>query len=139
MASPKPLLASELDRRLVAERHRRGRGVDRAADRLVWEASIDDLPAGTVVLDADRRARLLVDDRLLAFTFDGWTEPIERPTSCTVEVLTPPTSVAALANGFTPVLHPSARQAQLVSAGAGGRGGLKVTQCIWSRSPNGCW
>ena len=74
----------------------------------MWEASIDDLPAGTVVLDDDRRARLLVDDRLLAFTFDGWTEPIDRPTRRTVQVLTPPTSVAALANGFTPVLHPSA-------------------------------
>ena len=106
--SPKPLLAAELDRRLVAERHRRGRGVDRAADRLVWEANVDDLPTGTVVLDADRRARLLIDDRSLAFTFDGWTDPIDRPTSCKVEVLTPPTSVAALANGFSPVLHPSA-------------------------------
>ena len=30
---------------------------------------------------------------------------------------------------------------QLVSAGvgAGGGGGLKVTQCIWRRSPRGCW
>ena len=108
VGSPKPLLAAELDRRLVAERHRRGRGVDRAADRLVWEANVDDLPAGTIVLDADRRARLLIDDRSLAFTFDGWTDPIDRPTSCSVEVLTPSTSVAALANGFSPVLHPSA-------------------------------
>jgi len=104
----KPLLASALDRRLVAERHRRGRGLDRAADRLIWEAQIDELPSGTVVVDGDRRARLLIDDRLLAFTFDGWTDPIERPTRRTAQVLTPPTSVAALANGFRPLLHPSA-------------------------------
>jgi hypothetical protein len=108
LGSSKPLLASQLDRRLVSERHRRGRGLDRAADRLVWEASIDDLRVGTVVLDADRRARLLTDDGLLAFTFDGWAEPIDRPTKRTVRVLTPPTSVAALANGFVPVLHPTA-------------------------------
>jgi hypothetical protein len=108
VASLKPLLASELDRRLVSERHRRGRGLDRGADRMVWEANVDDLPVGTVVLDADRRARLLVDDRSLAFTFDGWTEPLDRPTGRSVQVLTPPTSVAALANGFRPVFHPSA-------------------------------
>jgi hypothetical protein len=103
----KPLLAVELDRRLVAERHRRGRGLDRAADRCVWETNIDELPTGTVVLDDARRARLLLDDRLLAFTFDGWTDPIERPARGAVQVLTPPTSVAALANGFQPLLHPS--------------------------------
>jgi hypothetical protein len=108
VAARKPLLASELDQRLVSERHRRGRGLDRAADRVVWEASVDDLPAGTVVLDDDRRARLLIDDRLLGFTFDGWTAAIDLPRTGTVNVLTPPTSVAALANGFSPLLHPSA-------------------------------
>jgi hypothetical protein len=112
VGSSKPLLAATLDRRLVGERHRRGRGLDRASDRLVWEARIDDLPSGTVVVDDDRQARLLIDDRLLAFTFDGWTDPIDRPRKGTVHVLTPPTSVAALTNGFTPLLHPSAIQAR---------------------------
>ena len=100
--SSKPLLAATLDRRLVGERHRRGRGLDRAADRLVWEARVDELPTGTVVVDDEPRAWLVIDDRLLAFAFDGWTEPIDRPRTGTVQVLTPPTSVAALANGFTP-------------------------------------
>lgn len=104
----KPLLASALDRRLVAERHRRGRGLVRATDRRVWVANVDELPTGTVVLGHDHRARLLIDDRLQAFTFDGWTDPIERPTGRSIQVLTPPTSVAALANGFRPMLHPSA-------------------------------
>jgi hypothetical protein len=112
--SPQPLLAATLDRRLVAERHRRGRGLDRAADRLFWEAPIDELPTGTVVVDDDRQARLLTDDRLLAFTFDGWSDPIARPTKRTVAVLTPPTSVAALTNGFFPLLHPT-----VVSASSG--------------------
>jgi hypothetical protein len=74
----------------------------------VWESSIDALPRATVVLDDDDRARLLLDDRMMAFTFDGWTAPIDRPRRGKVQVLTPPTSVAALANGFAPVLHPSA-------------------------------
>jgi hypothetical protein len=107
LASTKPLLAAALDRRLVDERHRRGRGLDRAADRLVWEARIEDLPSGTVVVDDDRSARLLIDDRMLAFTFDGWTAPTSRPRIGTAHVLTPPTSVAALANGFSPMLHSS--------------------------------
>ena len=51
-----PLLARQLDVRLVAERHRRGRGLDRAGDRLVWTADTAMLPPGTVVLDADEKS-----------------------------------------------------------------------------------
>ncbi len=103
-----PLLAREIDVRLVAERHRRGRGVDRAGDRLLWRADIAMLPPGTVVLDNnDDRPCLLVTDRLMAFTFDGWRDP-QPPNPGLVRVLTPPTSVAALRGGFNPVLHPSA-------------------------------
>ncbi len=102
-----PVLASELDARLHAERHRRGRGVDRAGDRLLWEGDAPDLPDGTVVVDDAEVLRLLVDDRSLAFTFFGWHDPAARPSGA-VRVLTPPTSVAALAAGFAPTLHPSA-------------------------------
>jgi hypothetical protein len=106
--SPRPLLASELNLRLAAERLRRGRGLDRAGDRITWRAPSADLPAGTIVLDPERRPRLLLDDRTLRFTFDGWTDPRRRP-SGEVEVLTPQTSVRALASGYTPLLHPTAR------------------------------
>jgi hypothetical protein len=108
VGSVERLLATALNRRLVAERHHRGRGLERAADRRVWESSIDTLPPATVVLDEDARTRLLLDDRMLAFTFDGWNAPIDRPVRRKVQVLTPPTSVAALANGYSPALHPSA-------------------------------
>ena len=93
---------------LAAERLSRGRGLDRAGDRKLWTSAIDDLPDGTVTVDDNGDARLVVDDRLLRFTFDGWTEPIDRPKSGNATVLTPPTSVAALANGFVPTLHHSA-------------------------------
>jgi hypothetical protein len=98
--------ASTLNRRLAAERLRRGRGIDRAAHRRVWTAEADALPAGTVVIDAGM-ARLLLGDRSLAFGFDGWHSPMQRPPRA-VDVLTPPTSVRALANGFCPTLHESA-------------------------------
>jgi len=97
-----PLLAKELDALLVAERHRRGRGLDRAADRLTWRADASTLPDGTVIV-GDDAPRLVIGDRDLAFAFDGWHDPRPRPDG-EVVVLTPPTSVAALANGFTPVL-----------------------------------
>ncbi len=107
VGSAHPLLAHELNRRLTAERHRRGRGLARAGDRRLWTADMDDLSAGTVIVDDDRRPYLLLDDSVWRFTFDGWSEPVERPRRRQALVLTPPTSVAALANGYSPVLHPS--------------------------------
>jgi hypothetical protein len=105
--SRRPLLATELNHRLADERLRRGRGLGRAADRITWRAPITDLPTGTVVLDAERRPRLLLDDRTMQFTFDGWRDPRPRHAG-EVEALTPPTSVRALANGYVPLLHPTA-------------------------------
>ena len=97
-----PLLAKELDVRLVAERHRRGRGLQRAGDRLTWLADAGELPDGVVVL-VDGAARLLVGRRSWAFGFGGWHDAARRPAG-DVTVLTPPTSVAALRGGFTPTL-----------------------------------
>ena len=103
--------ASELNRRLAKERLRRGRGIDRGGDRVLWSAPIGDLPDGTVIVADDDTPRLVLGDRLLRFAFDGWTAPASRPARGEVRVLTPPTSVAALRHGFTPVLHPSAASA----------------------------
>jgi hypothetical protein len=109
IASPLPLTASQLNQRLQAERHRRGRGLVRAGDRIVWSAPYADLPDGTVVAAPDGSCRLVVDDRLLEFSFDGWSGATPRPRSGEAAVLTPPTSVAALAHGYRPLLHPSTR------------------------------
>lgn len=108
LAAPTPLLATQLNHRLQAERHRPGRGLVRAGDRIVWTARYAELPDGTVVVAPDRSCRLVVGDRLLRFSFDGWVDPAARPDG-DATVLTPPTSVAALAHGYAPVLHPSAR------------------------------
>ncbi|MHA6785792.1 hypothetical protein ACVGOW_33070 [Pseudonocardia saturnea] len=95
-----PVRAGDLNRLLAAERLRRGRGLDRARDRRTWRGT--DLPDGTVVVTDG--PRLVLGDRLLAFSFDGWRDPVSRPGG-TSTVLTPPTSVAALRHGFTPELH----------------------------------
>jgi hypothetical protein len=102
--------AGELNRRLASERLRRGRGLERAGDRRLWTAPAAELPDGAVVVhgeEGQRRLRLVRGDRLPAFSFDGWHDPVPRPDG-ELTVLTPPTSVAALAHGFAPVLHPSA-------------------------------
>ena len=90
--------AQDLNRRLASERLRRGRGIDRAADRILRTEQIDRLPSGTVIAGRDRLPRLLLDERQFVFTFSGWTRSTPRPRSVQVQVITPPTSVAALAN-----------------------------------------
>jgi hypothetical protein len=101
-----PLKAMEIDRRLASERLRRGRGLSRAKDRPLWSTDVATLPVGTVIVD-DGRTCLVGPDAVQPFTFAGWAAPLASP-SGEVDVLTPPTSVAALRNGFTPTLHPSA-------------------------------
>jgi hypothetical protein len=103
----RPLGATDLDARLSSERLHRGRGLERARDRITWRAPARDLPDGTVVVE-DGTARLLRGDRSLAFSWDGWTASRSRDRDAEVEVLTPPTSVLALGNGYAPLLHPSA-------------------------------
>jgi hypothetical protein len=101
--------AAELNRLIGAERYRNGRGLIRAHDRILWASGIDELPTGTVVLDLRTGEPCLVTNKhLQRFGFDGWGPLGKRPHGIEVQVLTPPTSVGALANGFTPHLHPSA-------------------------------
>ncbi|MDH3679010.1 MAG: hypothetical protein OEV40_03575 [Acidimicrobiia bacterium] len=106
---PEPLLAPELNRRLAGERLRRGRGLDRAGDRILGRAELDVVPVGTVVIpQSDRQPHLVTALHLQPFGFDGWGRPVDRPSGAMVDVLTPPTSVAALRRGFHPQLHPTA-------------------------------
>lgn len=104
-----PLLAQQLNARLHAERLPKGRGISRREHRLLWHAPLRDLPTGTVIVGSDGSAQLVDDLRLLTFAFDGWTRELPRRDDDTATVLTPPTSVAALAHGYDPALHPSVR------------------------------
>lgn len=102
--APEPLRSTELDARLAGERLRRGRGLQRAADRITWPAPYGELPDGAVVLTADGVPSLVQGDRLRPFSFAGWGSASPRPTRGTATVLTPPTSIMALRFGYQPVL-----------------------------------
>jgi len=66
---------------------------------------VADLPDWAMTLDADGRAQLVWEDRLLPYTPDGygWLG-----LGGAVTVLTPRVTLRALEAGFRPVLHPSA-------------------------------
>ncbi len=103
-----PLRAFELNEHLNRERLRMGRGLVRASDRIVWTAPFAGLPDGSVVVNRDGGCELLRGDFLLRFSFDGWTMRTPKPLDGVASVLTPPTSVMALAYGYQPTLHSSA-------------------------------
>lgn len=103
LGASRPVRATELDARLSDERLRPGRGLDRTADRITWNAPYAELPDG-VVVTIDQRAWLVRGNELRPFSFAGWGPATSRPTSGVATVLTPPTSYAALAYGFTLVL-----------------------------------
>ncbi|MGD9603389.1 MAG: hypothetical protein AB7V59_16390, partial [Gammaproteobacteria bacterium] len=101
------LRAVEINARLQRERLAPGRGLVRAPDRLTWTAPFATLPDGAIVCAPDGGTRLVAGESLHRFTFEGWCDPAPRPAGLAC-VLTPPISVAALAHGYAPVLHPSA-------------------------------
>jgi hypothetical protein len=103
------VMAPDLNRMIAAERHRSGRGLIRAHDRILWKNNIDTLPTGAVAIDpVTGEACLVTRKHLQHFTFNGWGPRTERPRDTEVGTLTPPTSIGALINGYAPRLHPTA-------------------------------
>jgi hypothetical protein len=99
--------APELDARLHAERvHSRTR------KQLTRQAMLYTLPDGAMVRH-DGVICLVVRGRLLPWSFHGYSEPQILSPMTIVEVLTPACTVAALAAGYQPIIHPSARAMQL--------------------------
>jgi hypothetical protein len=102
------LRVDPLDRRLHAERvdgsGRSPRGANRVHD-LAWP----DLPDGTFVLADDDVPCLVLADHLVPWTprRSAYGQRRARPRTGSARVLTPPVTVAVLAHGYRPVLHPS--------------------------------
>jgi hypothetical protein len=97
--------AAEIDARLHAER------VDPRSRRQVTRPAVaGELPDG-VMVRAGGAAGLLAGGTLLPWTFAGYRPPVPLPPATTVELLTPPATVAAIAAGYRPLLHPSAAAA----------------------------
>lgn len=100
-----PLPADDLD--LVLHRER----VTRDRTKQLHEAPVADLPDGTMVR-LDGAAWLVHGGELLAWTPGGYAGRRARPARGAVDVLTPPSSVAVLRAGYTPVLHPTTGQSR---------------------------
>ena len=95
-------LAKEMDRRLHAERLVRG-----THRRRLHPSTWPVLPAGTFVA-AGGEPVLVLADRIVPWTVQGYGEPLARPRSGPVEVLTPPATVAALSAGYRPQIDAAA-------------------------------
>jgi hypothetical protein len=97
--------ADEMDARLHAER------VDsRSRRQLTRPALPGQLPDG-VMIRHDGVTGLLAGGCLLPWSFTGYLAPVALPAGTRAEVLTPPATVAVIAAGYRPLLHPSAAAA----------------------------
>jgi hypothetical protein len=94
--------ASEMDARLHAERVE-----PRTRRQRTRPATVRDLPDGVMVRHAGV-VGLLRAGTLRPWSFAGYGPSVPATPGTEVEVLTPPSSVAALRAGFAPLLHPSA-------------------------------
>lgn len=88
---------AEIDRCLHGERTDRRTRQSRPHD-----TDIGSLPDGAMILtpDGPSRCALIDGDALYPWTETGYGAPLSRPLRGAVAVLTPPTSVQALANGY---------------------------------------
>lgn len=94
--------AGEMDARLHAER------VDaRSRRQLTRPALAGQLPGG-VMIRYGGVPGLLASGRVLPWSSAGYLAPVAVPPATPVELLTPPATVAAIAAGYRPLLHPSA-------------------------------
>jgi hypothetical protein len=96
--------AVELDARLHAERV-----ALRPRRQRTWLARAATLPDATMVR-LDGAVGLLYGGVHRPWAFTGYGAATPVPPDAPVEVITPPSSVAALAYGFRPLIHPSAAQ-----------------------------
>jgi hypothetical protein len=94
-------LAVEIDAHLHRER------VDRMRRQRTHVRPVSELPDGVMVRYHGEPA-LLVGTRPLPWSFGGYGRPAETALTGPVEVLTPPSMVAAIAVGYRPMVHPTA-------------------------------
>ena len=95
-------LAKDLDRQLHGERIVRG-----THRRRLHPAAWPSVPAGAFVRLDDRPA-LVLDEALVPWTTSGYAAPRPRPRHGRADLITPPSSVAALSGGYVPQIDPAA-------------------------------
>lgn len=70
-------------------------------------AELAELPDGAMIR-YDGRPALVLDRRVLTWSWEGYVTSAEPPGHRQVVVLTPPANLVVLKAGFAPLLHPSA-------------------------------
>ena len=95
-------LAKEMDRQLHQERIVRGTH-RRRLHPMRWP----ELPEASFVA-VDGKPCLLLGDSLRPWSPQGYLDPLPRPRTGTAEVITPPSTVAALRGGYRPQVDPAA-------------------------------
>jgi hypothetical protein len=93
--------ATEMDAQLHAER------TDRVRRKRTHLADLAELPEGVMIRTGDG-AYLLVDGHLRPWSFTGYGSALPERPSGLVEVLTPPSIVAAISAAYRPLIHPTA-------------------------------
>jgi hypothetical protein len=102
--------ADEIDGVLHAERI----GPDR--EKRTYRCLLSKLPSGTMVADEEGRPFLLLDKTLAPWAPGGYGPAVRKRRGATMRVLTPPSIVKALADGYPVEVHPSARQNGITDA-----------------------
>ena len=101
----RPPRQPDVDASLHADR------VDRQGRQRHHDAPLDRLPDGCFVLLPDDPTPWLVHGTgLYAWTHAGYGRPVGRPAGINVSVITPASTVAALAAGYRPGVHDSVEQ-----------------------------
>jgi hypothetical protein len=98
----RPPRAGEMDAVLHAERVNPRTRRQRTRVRVAGE-----LPDG-VIVRCQGVCGLLAGERFLRWSFTGYGDPAALAPGTAVELLTPPSSVAAIAAGYHPMVHPTA-------------------------------
>ena len=93
--------AAEMDTALHRER------TDPSRRKLTYPAPAAELPDG-VMIRAGGEPGLLIGGRVRPWSFHGYGAPAPADHADRVEVLTPPSIVAAITAGYRPLVHPSA-------------------------------
>jgi hypothetical protein len=94
--------APDMDARLHAERV-----VSRTRQQRTRVVPAGSLPDG-VMVDAGTGPALLLAGTVRPWRLDGYGAPVDAPTG-PVELLTPPATVATIAAGYQPLVHPTAK------------------------------
>ena len=98
---PRRPLAPEMDAALHAER------TDRSRRKLSYRTHVAELPDG-VMVRLGGEPGLLLGGRVHPWSFRGYGAPVQAGPAGPVEVLTPPSIVAAITAGYQPLVHHSA-------------------------------